>query len=705
MGMVQTFFVGILLFFQSILAPLIYDIPAGPVDYGGGFVYEEAAIGEPLYIFENGATEYFLVTPDVPVPTVEEGVKWIQDFIFRMTGETFVRKTASEIGAGDKFIAVGVPSLGGGDFAADIAELKAEGDDFIKRVVDGNVILSGNGNGRGSMYACSSFIEDQLGCRWFTPQLKFAPEKQDVVIDGELDDTQYAQLEYRDDFWAVVNRDANFKAFHKLNTFQGENMGAQYGYCINYIGGFCHTMHDLVPWQAFYGDHIIPHRNNKLVEQDKELFAYRKDIKDRVSGQRCLTNPDVLAMTIEHVLEDVAMHVNAGNIERGYMIASVTQDDNNDYCQCPACEEADAKYGGPTGTNIWFTNQVARAVKDAYPDEYILIDTFAYTYTLPPPAFIEENGDNVPDGNVIVRMCSIDCCFNHPIRDCGHRRGDYGIFPKMGQKDSDFAEYLIKWGELCDMKGAQIYIWDYTTNYKFYPTIFPNLQVLSANLQLYVEHNVRGVYEQGFSEYTGDSGKNGEFAELRAYILAKCLWDPYVNANRIMDEFMDAYYGAASAPYIKEFIDYYTNKSVATNHLGVFNRPEANAYLDVFECKKMENLWGKAIKNAEGEQLERVLRSNLCFRFYKANMMLREFSWFNPNRLNNNKELFHDGIMMGMDRYSGPCIIPKNTYEWLYRPFDWGSMKSWIEFIDKDELKDRELSLADLEAYRAAHSS
>jgi len=673
MAMIQTLFLGILLFLQSILAPLIFDIPTGPVDYGGGFDYEEKAIDNPLYIFQDGETDYFLVTPDVPSPTIETGVKWIQDFIERMTGKAFVRKTALEVAPGDKYIAVGVPELGG--FAAEAAGLGDE--DFIKRVDGGNVFISGNGRGRGTMYGCASFIEDELGCRWFTPTLKTAPEKEDVFIDAGLDGTQTAILDYRDDYWPYIYLYPEFKAFHKINSFMGNRMGEELGRNMEYIGGFCHTLWDLVP--------------RSLFEENKELFAYRKDKGDWVPDQRCLTNEAVYEMVRDRVFAYIEANKNDPNAK----IVSVTQEDNDAYCQCPKCEAMDALYGGPSGTNIWFTNRIARAVAEKFPTRPdILVDTFAYTYTVEPPTGI------VPEKNVIVRMCSMGCCFNHPLRDCGYGKG--GLFPDMKPHESQFARQMKGWGDLCAVNGAQLYVWDYTTNFKFYPAIYPNLHVIADNLRFFVENGVRGVFEQGYDNGGTEvlpGSVSGEFGELRAYMLAKLLWNPDLNSNQLMAEFMDAYYGEASAPYILEFLDYYTNVAIGTNHISVFGRPEEFPYINHFQCKPMEKLFDKAEELAGNEeQLLNIRRTRLCLRLYKANMMLGEFSWLNPCRLDESKKLFYDSVLLGMDRYSSVMVEPYNTYVWLHRPYDWAKMSSWIDFVDKSKLIPM-----DLEAYRAAH--
>ena len=56
------------------------------------------------------------------------------------------------------------------------------------------------------------------------------------------------------------------------------------------------------------------------------------------------------------------------------------------------------------------------------------------------------------------------------------------------------------------------------------------------------------MFEQGNREV------GGEFAELRAYLISKLLWNPDVNADSVMNDFLRGYYGAAAKP-IRAYID------------------------------------------------------------------------------------------------------------------------------------------------------
>jgi len=688
--MIQTFFLGILLFLQSIFAPLVFNIPKGPVDYGGGAYTPAALATEGVQLFDGSESDYVIVVPDDAPQSFYSGARWINEFLNLMLGKAedapgpleIVKKGDYTAGPFISLGRTGLDSTSAFDAAADA--LKTD-EGFVKMVIGGNIFISGKSDGpdpgRATMYGCADFIEQELGGRWFTPTLRTAPRKDDIFVKANLNVPQEAVFDYRDDYWPQVYLYPEFKAFHKINSFMGarDESGA-YGRNFEYIGGFCHTLWDLVP--------------RSLFDTQPELFAYRLDKKAWVPDQRCLTNDDVIEMVKTKVFQYIDRHINDLN----FKIVSVTQEDNDAPCECTDCLAMDALYGGPSGTNIWFTNQIADAVWERYPTRRdILVDTFAYTYTVEPPTNIW------PSKNVIVRMCSMGCCFNHPLRDCGYGKG--GLFPDMKPHDSEFARQMEGWGELCKKNGAQLYVWDYTTCFKFYPQLYPNLHVLADNLQFFVENGVRGVYEQGYD--TGGvevlpGSCSGEFGELRGYMLAKLLWNPYLNSNQIMDEFMDAYYGPGAAPYIKEFLDFYTNIAIGTSHISVFGRPEEFPYMNVFQCRKMDKLFDKAEQAAAGNRAQflNVKRSRLGLRMYKANFMLLEFSWFNPCRLANNKALFKESVLLGLDRFNSFMVEPYNTYVWLHRPYDWAKMNSWIDFVDKSKTE----KPLDLEAYRRAHT-
>src|SRR5258708_14812993 len=87
-----------------------------------------------------------------------------------------------------------------------------------------------------------------------------------------------------------------------------------------------------------------------------------------------------------------------------------------------------------------------------------------------------------------------------------------------------------------------LYIWDYTPNFGHYQQPFPNFDALQPNVRFFRQHGVKGLFEQG--NYS--PGGNGELGPLRAYVLAKLLWNHDTDVHKHIDEFLKAYYGHAA---------------------------------------------------------------------------------------------------------------------------------------------------------------
>ena len=59
---------------------------------------------------------------------------------------------------------------------------------------------------------------------------------------------------------------------------------------------------------------------------------------------------------------------------------------------------------------LQLVNRVAEAVEKEFPDK--AVETLAYQWTRQPPKTMR------PRPNVIIRLCSIECCFSHPLATC-----------------------------------------------------------------------------------------------------------------------------------------------------------------------------------------------------------------------------------------------------------------------------------------------
>ena len=420
-------------------------------------------------------------------------------------------------------------------------------DGFRMTAAENGLTVTG-GNGRGVIYGVYRMLEKFAGVRYFLPGLETLG-KGDIVIDADYAYTPVFEMRQSD--WQCSNNDEDWCLKNGINRRQ---IPKEHGGHIRY-GTFVHTMGRLTG----VGE----------------------------PNQPCLSDPEVLKKAIASVREILAS-------DPSISIISVSQNDNRNYCTCEKCAATDAEEGSPAGTLLRFVNAVADDIAEDYPN--VVIDTLAYQYTRPTPKITR------PRPNVCVRLCSIKCCFSHPLDD------------DTCAQNEKFHRDIVAWNEVCD----RIYIWDYVTDFAHYIPTFPNLSVLRENMRFYADHHVRGMYPEG----AHNARLSGEFAELKAYLLAKLMWNPYMSAveyNTLTDEFMAAYYGAGWR-YLRSYVDLMESMTKG-RHMGIFEYP--NNYLDYDKLSAMEETldawWDKAEAMA-GDRLDAVKRSRFQWRYLKLEL-------------------------------------------------------------------------------------
>ena len=407
------------------------------------------------------------------------------------------------------------------------------------------------GNVRGVLYALSVFLEDYLGCRWFTPDCRRIPRKGTLRIP-DIDRTYIPPLEYRTTNYRCM-RDCEFAMHSRLNGTH-QKLDEAHGGSIRY-SHFVHTFNQLVPPDVYFDEH-------------PKYFSMVNGKRVRERTQLCLTNPDVLAIATKRVRQWMRDAPDA-------TIFSVSQNDWRNPCECPACKALAEREGSQSGPILHFVNAIADAVRVEFPGK--LISTLAYQYSRKPPKFVR------PRPNVTVRLCSIECCFAHPLATDPH--------------NASFVEDIKGWSKVC----KRLSIWDYVVNFHHLPAPFPNLYVLKPNIRFFVDHGVTSVFEQTYSSppYT-------ELCELRGYVMAKLLWDPDYDADTAIDEFIAGYYGAA-APHIRRYIDlaHAPFRRGAGPHMKIYTDPAK--YLPVDFADKGRSIFLEA-ENAVADDPIRVDR-------------------------------------------------------------------------------------------------
>ena len=504
-------------------------------------------------------------------------------YMKQITGKEF---PVSKEGQGLKF------TLG---YSADIPD-----NGYVIETKENEVSILGSGT-RGVIHGVYAFLEKYCNCDWYTSTLYSIPENKNLTIPAGQKTEYKPYFEYTDTDW-ISPRDVEYSLANGLNGNPYRSIPSELGGTVDYISDFCHT----------FGSQFCS--KEKYFESNPEYFALHSGI--RQNEQLCLTNENVYKIILGEVM---ALLEEKHNPDSSLQIISLTQADSGPdakMCQCKNCKAIDDENGSHSGTMITFVNRIAKAVKDAGYDN-VAIDTFAYRYTRKAPTKV------VPEDNVIVRLCTIECCFAHTLDD------------KSCSVNESLMTDLKEWGNICN----RIYVWDYTANYAHTLGIFPDFGVLQENMKVFYENNVVGVYEEG-NYYMNEC--DGEFGELRAYLLSKLMQNPYINYNNCMDEFLQAYYGKGWQN-IRQFIDMITEKPVPKGaHLKIYHSMGETLDFNKNDIEKADELWKNAKNEAETEEhLNNIKRSEISWRYWKG---------FNCYDKAENEKLIADMISMGITK-------------------------------------------------------
>jgi len=482
------------------------------------------------------AKTHAIVLPDKPTPQESRAAGDLANHIARLTGQTLPIVPDSKL-AEQTPIVVGscTATLAKLGIKLDTASLGLEG--IIIRTKGPALVLGGNK--RGVLYAVYTFLEDYCGCRWLTPDCTVIRRKGAIKV-ADLNIRYIPPLEYRATDYPC-HRDADFAVRNKYNGTQtriDEPRGGKIAY-----SHFVHTFNSILDPRKHFKDH-------------PEYFSMIKSKRIGKRTQLCLTNPEVIAIAKKVVRRWIKAAPQA-------TIFSVSQNDWHNYCRCGKCEALAEKEGSQSGPMIHFVNAIADDIARDYPDK--IISTLAYQYTRKPPKHVR------PRPNVTVRLCSIECCFSHPLATCSYNR--------------TFTDDIKGWSKIC----KRLSVWDYVIDYHHSVMPFPNLYSLKPNINFFVNNGVTSIYEEAAYFTPGT-----ELAELRTWIMAKTLWNPKYDTDKAIKEFLEGYYGPAAAPTAK-YIEV-MHKQVRNNkdwHMNIWAKP-TSPWLNAEAIAKSVKLFDQA---------------------------------------------------------------------------------------------------------------
>lgn len=397
------------------------------------------------------------------------------------------------------------------------------------------LILAGKDD-QGTRFAVYEFLDRALGVRWLTPDFTHIPAPPKSI--GAIDCLYEPQIKrrvmsYADFGWHYQTEAGNYTPAMRDAAFRHFRLSAE-----PHFGLFVHTAFTLLPPQKYFLEHpeyyseingerrgpvIYDDEGNPTVLPDYGANKMGADYPD-LRTQLCFSNPDVAEEIIRELKPRMRANPDA-------TVWGVSQMDWSFPCECAACTAINEREGTAMGALLTCVNRVADGIREEFPDKYI--ETLAYAWSRKPPRTIK------PRDNVIISLCNIECNM---------------IYPMDSPRDplnKDFGEDLKGWGKI----AKNLFFWDYPDNCLTTMNAYPNFHVLQRNMKLWADNNAMGAFLCG-----GEVPQMG-LGALRAYLLAKLLWNPDCDYEALKDEFITLYYGKA-APHVQEYIDWMTKSAL-----------------------------------------------------------------------------------------------------------------------------------------------
>lgn len=436
--------------------------------------------------------------PDVP-HSVKKSAEILQKYLFALTDlnvpisyDTYPLQTSRKILLG------GTLCKNDDTYAKKYAE-----EEYEAYICNGDLVV--NGGKRGILYGVYDFLE-KAGLRFFTKNCERVLYRGETIEIDAFHTYFQPCFEYRElcdwNAW-----DSDFSVKCKLNGTFVRQLRREDGGGVGFAGGFNGLVHTF--------SHLLP--PDRYFSENPDYYAL---------NAQGIRDPSGLCLTNENVFQEVLKNARAWlEKEKDPSLLSVSVNDGDvAYCRCEKCRAR--LEGGENDTDLLldFVNRVAAVLAEDYPK--LCVDTISYQHVAEMPQKIK------PADNVIIRVCSEGPrSLSFPrAEELYAKNGDVRLRPSAA-----FAERLREYARLC----KRIYVWDYPYDYYIVNSVFPVLHTLRENAEYFAKNGVKGVYVNGETD-------SCEFPELKIYLQAKVLYDPFMSEQTFEEhlcEFLEGYYG------------------------------------------------------------------------------------------------------------------------------------------------------------------
>ncbi|MBR6481307.1 MAG: DUF4838 domain-containing protein, partial [Thermoguttaceae bacterium] len=325
-----------------------------------------ARSAETLTLTRDGKTDYAVVVPDNAAPVQVSAANELAGTLQKISGVPFPIKKESEVAAGPdaKLLVIGPSEASKKLLGGKVDESAVPYDGIILKQAGRSIVFSGHPV-RGPLYAVYTFLEDELGCRWWTESESFIPKTPQIEAD-DFDQIYAPELIYRESFYSGLTGKANAQiAAHLKTNGASEDIPPELGghHVYQY---FVHSFYTVIKPEEFleHPDWFSEIGGKRKIGgwglSKEDLDGIPAENIGEDGSQLCLTNEELFGVFLERIRKELDAHPEA-------TIVSVSQNDCGGWCECGKCSKIAEEEGSQSGPIIHFVNRIAEELEKSHP--------------------------------------------------------------------------------------------------------------------------------------------------------------------------------------------------------------------------------------------------------------------------------------------------------------------------------------------------
>ena len=489
------------------------------------------------------------------------------------------------------------------------------------------IILSGGK--RGIVYAAFELLERLAGVLWLDEYTTYGPEKLPVWEKGySLHGKPSFPFRSVYTYFSGKPSRVDFACRSRQNFFLNEKLTPQkMSYGLTPMYGSPRDSHTEYEYTSRWPKDTPMEYFSLTAKHGKRVRA----TSPMGPGTICLSNKDMR----KRFLEDLRNFIRQDRVKFakiGYpKYYVITYNDTYDPCICENCLKKVKELGNMTALSLDFMNELARGIRDEFPDVVIRCSAYFYTQTPPPKEFRIEPNIIVGIAQMGTEWIGGDRTRRDSLRPLSH--------PNNAKAKAEF----IEWSS----RAAALAVSEYWIAFEGKGLLTENSASVAENLKFNAAHRVKITFSE--AEYP----LQVSFHPLRVWLGRRLMNDVTLDAKTETDRFMKAYFGKAS-PEMEELRQMIVreNASVTNQYLTCPLRFRSNLNADYFT--KAENLLNAALaKAAEDEELRRkILRERLQFDLCRLQLDSIPAA-LQPGRETVKKRALEDFLLLAPRYYTG----------------------------------------------------